>query len=135
MTLTVFYGGEETATCRRAIWEHSDLKPRMRKIIASGGATILPEPDISLEDAQLPVAQLNEYLRAIAACNVPAICLQDPMSSCVTCDVGSFRFEYFSPDQPPASIKYEWSDQTPPKWKPVIEQIARLQGFLAGLFE
>ncbi len=137
-TLTVFQGLDEPTCCRHAIWHcrhPGDSQKQFIEFFDNGGQVQFYEPNITFTDADVPFDQLNQHLQAIAAYKVPAISLQALGERSLTTDVGSIGCEYFSQNQPPAGIKYEWSNHTPPEWKPVISEIEKLWGFLLNCFK
>lgn len=132
-TLTVFQGSDGATRSRRAIWHcksAEDTKVRLIKFFENNGEVRFEEPKISVRDVEIPVDQLNVHLQAISSHQIPAISLQSPGDGTVTTDVGSIGFEFFSQAQPPAGIKYEWSDTYPGEWQPLIEAVMKFQDFL-----
>jgi hypothetical protein len=137
-TLTIFRGFDEPTRCRQAIWHcmgSVEMNERIVQFINDGGQIHFYEPNISVSDADIPFDKLNHYLQALAEHKVPAITLPDPREVYVTTDVGSIGFEYFSQNQPPAGIKYEWSDYTPAEWQPLVAAITKLREFLLSCFK
>jgi hypothetical protein len=134
-TLTVFHGLDGPARCRHAIWHcNRSWNQRFIQFFDDGGRVQFYEPNITFTDTDVPLDQLNQHLQTIAAYKVPAIPLQDPRHHSVTTDVGSVGFEYFSQNQPPAGVKYGWSDYTPSEWEPLISAFERLRELLLKCF-
>ncbi|MCA9095552.1 MAG: hypothetical protein KDA68_18865 [Planctomycetaceae bacterium] len=137
-TLTVFQGLDGATQCRRAIWHCKSTeatKVRLIKFFEKNGEVRFEEPRISVSDVEVSVDRFNSHLQAIAAHKIPAISLQGPEKRSVTTDVSSIGFELFSHCQPPAGIKFEWSDTYPIEWQPLIEEVAKLRDFLLSGFE
>ena len=137
-TLTVFCGYDELIYCRHAIWQDKKTDEIMRQFVEfinGSGELQTSDPIIEVGDSQVPYTQFYDYLRKIAACTIPAISLQDPRESSVSTDVGSMGFEYFSLNQPPAAIKYQWADTTPREWEPILNIVNELREFLMGYFK
>jgi hypothetical protein len=137
-TLTVFRGFDESTRCRRAVWHNKtpgETKDRFVQFFKDGGPVQFYEPNITIADANVPFDAFNQHLQRIASLTVPAISLQGMGEGSVTTDVGSVGFEYYSQNQPPAGIRYEWSDYHPPEWELLIEAVKQLHEFLIRCFE
>lgn len=136
-TLTVFGGLKQQTCCRHAVWhakQKGESKDRFVQFFEENGQIQFFEPRITVRDADVPYVQLQHQLRAIAAIKVPAISALEGRTWSATSDVGSVGFDYFTHDQPPAGIKYEWSNRISHEWQPVIAAIEKLREFLFGCF-
>lgn len=136
-TLTVFRGVDEATRCRRAIWHSKrpgEMQDRFVRFFEHDGKVQFHEPNITVADAEVPYDAFRRHLQLIAGLTVPAICLQGKSEGTLTTDVGSVGFEYYSQNQPPAGIKYEWSYHHPPEWDPLVEAVMQLRDFLVQCF-
>ncbi|HEX4073602.1 MAG TPA: hypothetical protein VHX68_20650, partial [Planctomycetaceae bacterium] len=80
-TLTVFRGYDSPCLLRKAVWHReSDRTWRILhgRDVTQPGEHQLPEPAVSVRDAEVPFQPLRELLKAMAACTIPAIALQSP---------------------------------------------------------
>ncbi len=136
-TLTVFRSSDESMRCRHAILDDQKtaIKQRLIQFFENEGKIQFYEPKISVRDADIPFDLFHQHLQAIASHRIPAIVLQPPKHYSVSSDVGSIGFEYFSQDQPPAGIKYQWSCEFPSEWQPLLESINQLREFLLSCFD
>ncbi len=137
-TLIVFLGPDERVLCRHAVWhckQTGEIKPRLIDFIEQDGQVQFHPPNITFTDAEVPFSPLQKHLETIAAQKVSAISLQTLHKPSVTSDAGSIGFEFFSQDQPPSSVRYTWSVDTPPEWEPVISEIKKLREFLLCCFK
>ena len=137
-TLAVFRGFDEPTRCRHAIWhckQNGEYKKWFIEFFENGGQVQFHEPNITVRDADVPLDELNQHLRAIAAHKVTAISFQPQSETSTSTYSGSLGFDYFSQDQPPAGITYKWSHRAPRDWKPVIAEIEKLRKFLFSCFK
>lgn len=136
--LTVFRSVNEHCLCRYAIWHcrnFGETKQRLVDFINHNGQVTNSPPNITVTDTVVASSSLMQHLHSIAAVNVPAISVGVQDDHFVTSDIGSVGFEFFSESQPPATVRYKWSDYTPPEWKPLICEIDKLRQFLLNCFE
>ena len=127
---TVFHGSEEEALCRYAVWNRRSM---FCSFSENDAGPEHQEPPYKVEDAEVPYEELYMHLRRISEIKFPAICIPDNASICF--DVDSTGFEFFSQDDPPAGIHFQWCHSTPQEWKPLIKEIESLLEFLKNCFK
>jgi hypothetical protein len=115
---------------REAVWQRSADLRRAHEEAKQSGRPAAFRPTIQVRDAVVPAEQLTALLTEAAAFRVPVAWFSNTES--VTSDVGGRGFEFFSRDQPPATLKLVWSYDTPPEWEPVLAWCERLRRFLEG---
>ena len=119
---------EREPVVREAVWQRTADGDRVRDAVGSARNQVFLAPTVSVRFGRVPSDELAEFIREGCAFRLPVAWLSDTES--VTSDVGSVGFEFFSRDQPPASLRLTWSFDTADDWKPVIEWYYRLQEFL-----
>jgi hypothetical protein len=135
-TLTVFelftHEDKRVPVVREAVWQCSADLDRVHEAVEQFKKAVAFKPTVRVRDACVPAERLEAFLREASVFRVPVVWLDNDGS--VTCDAGSQGFEFFSRDQPPAILRLEWSFDTPPEWKPVLEWYRRLCEFLENCF-
>ena len=133
-TLTVFELFTETyqrePVVREAVWTRSADLGRVQQGVSRAGAAVVLEPTVRERYAAVPGERLADLLREACGFRLPVAWFDDEES--VTSDVGSAGFEFFSRNQPPASLRLTWSWDTPDEWRPVIEWYGRVRQLLEG---
>jgi hypothetical protein len=113
---------------REAVWQRSADLSRVHQEVGRSKTPVTFRPTVTVRDAALPPDPLAAYLAEASEFRVPITWFSD--TEAVTSDAGGRGFEFFSRDQPPASLRLEWSWDTPQEWKPVLEWRGRLWQFL-----
>jgi hypothetical protein len=136
-TLTVFELFTQTdkraPVVRQAVWQRTADLNRVREAIEQSMAAVMLLPTVGERYASVPREQLSSFLREACAFRVP-VAWPNARES-VTSGGGSVGFEFFSRDQPPASLRLEWSFETPAAWQAVIDWYARLRQFLESCLQ
>jgi hypothetical protein len=131
-TLTVFelftQTDERAPVVREAVWQRTADLNRVQAAIEESMAIVMLPPTVGERYAPVPRERLSSFLREACAFRVP-VAWPNAWES-VTSGGGSVGFEFFSRDQPPASLRLEWSFETPPAWRPVVEWYERLRQLL-----
>jgi hypothetical protein len=131
-TLTVFELfteiHERSPVVREAVWQRTADLNRVRGAIEQSMAAVMLLPTVGERYAPVPREQLSRFLREACPFQVPVTWPNARES--VTSGGGSVGFEFFSRDQPPASLRLEWSFETPAAWQPFIDWYERLRQFL-----
>lgn len=113
---------------REAVWLRMADLNRAHDEAKRTGRPAAFRPTVRVQDAPVPAERWAAFLAEAGGFRVPLAWTNDTES--VTSDIGERGFEFFSRDQPPASVKLAWSWDTPPEWKPVLDWHGRLWQFL-----
>jgi hypothetical protein len=136
-TLTVYELFTETwerkPVIREVVWRQWVDYERVQTALKQTKEPVFLAPTIVVRDGDVPAAQFQSFLKEASAFRVPITWFGDTES--VTSDVGARGFEFFSRDQPTASLELTWSDMRPPEWDPVIEWYYKMHEFLAGCLQ
>lgn len=109
---------------RKAVWDReADLRGPLQ-------SQRHVQPVVKVRDADVPDKPFREVLAELSGHQIAAINLQD--DGAAADDVSSFGFEYFSRDQPSATIRLEWSCHFPADWAPVIQTVEKIKKLLLG---
>jgi hypothetical protein len=133
-TLSVFelftQTNERAPVVREAVWQRTADLHRVQAAIEESMTAVMLAPTVGERYAAVPRQQLSSLLREACAFHVPVA--WPNVRESVSSGAGSVGFEFFSRDQPPASLRLEWSFETPAAWQPVIDWYERLRQFLEG---
>lgn len=122
-------GGRETLV-REAVWRRAaDLRRASRKAKRTGRPAAF-KPTFDVRDAPAPADRLGELLAEAAEFKLPVAWFNEDGS--VADDFGGQGFEFFARVHPPTSLRLEWSIDTPPEWKPLLDWRERVRRFLEG---
>jgi hypothetical protein len=127
--LTVFDPPENAVVliAREATWEQAKDRHRMMEVVKKHDPVAFP-PTISVRDAWIPRKEIMLFLKQASAFAVPLICLQPRAAA--PGDARTRGLEFFSPNEPPALLRLQWSDLTPREWDPVLKWLGKLKAFL-----
>lgn len=113
---------------REALWEESRDNHDVRELVRQSRSAQAPAPTLHVRDAWVPSKPLMKYFKEANTFALPLLCRKKREATS-----GQTRLrtlDFLSPDDPPAQIRLQWSDRTPPEWQPVAEWLDRLKGFL-----
>lgn len=114
---------------REAVWQRSADMERVEEEVKRVGQAVNLTPTIRIRDVVLPAEAFNNLLAEAVQFRLPVVWFNSESES-VTSDAGSYGFEFFTHDQPPAVLRLTWSYNIPPEWEPVQEWFWRLRQFL-----
>lgn len=115
---------------RQATWRGRADWASLEKAVRRRWRVIFHEPTIEVRDASVPTADFAALMSEAASFHVPVLGFSDVES--VTTDIGAVGIELFSREQPPAVLRFQWSWDCPPTWRPIVEWHARMKNFLLG---
>jgi hypothetical protein len=120
--------GKLDPVVRETVWNQSTDYKKLRDSFTQSRSFVVIEPTMAVRDGPVPKERLQDLLREANAFKLPMTWFDDAES--ITSDSGIDMIEFFSRDQPPASLRLKWSNATPPEWEPIIEWVERLRTFL-----
>ncbi|MBN9524385.1 hypothetical protein J0H58_38705 [bacterium] len=133
-TLTVFElrteARQREPVVRQSVWQRSADLDRVYQAVEQTEGVVSAEPAVAERWASVPREQLSALLREAVELRV-RVAWPDRRDS-VSSGASGTGFEFFSRNQPPASLRLEWWDDTPPEWQPVIDWHGRVWRLLAG---
>ena len=112
---------------RQAVWQRTDDLQRLLDLVEEHRKVVTFRPTITVQDAVVPVGRFKELLCCGSRLQVPVVWLDQMVA--VTCDAGSIGVEFFSLDQPPAVIRFQWAVDRPAEWEPLVEWAEQLRRF------
>ena len=133
LSLTVYnlypYDGQALAV-RETVWRRAADADRVEEAIERTRQAVTLVPTVEVRDGSVPAEALSTLLHEASRFRLPVTWFSNTKS--ITSGSAGFGYEFFSEDDPPATLRLEWSWETPAEWKPVLEWIARLRKFLVG---
>jgi hypothetical protein len=113
---------------REAVWRRSTDLRRLHKAVGQSRKVTTFKPTIAVRDGTVPAEQLSSLLWKASTYQVPVV--WPDQKNAVSTDVGAVGFEFFSRDQPPAVLRFQWSLDKPAVWEPIAEWSGQLRQFL-----
>lgn len=131
-TFTVFELFTETdvkrPVVREARWRREPDHDRLRDAVGRTRTPVFFDPAVAVTFGAADAGRLEDFIRAGSAFRLPVAWLGDAES--VSSGGWQSGFEFFSRDQPTASLRLTWSCEWPPDWQPVIDWFQELWKYL-----
>lgn len=131
-TFTVFELFTDTTArrpvVREALWGREPDHDRLREIVGGSREPVFLDPTVAVKFGEVDGERLTDLIRQGSAFRLPVAWLSDTES--VSSGGWEWGFEFFSRDQPTASLRLTWSCEWPPDWQPVIDWFHEVWKFL-----
>jgi hypothetical protein len=104
---------------REARWRREPDHDRLREAVGRTRTPVFFDPAVEVKFGAVDAGQLTDFIRQGSEFRLPVAWLSDTES--VSSGGWQWGFEFFSHDQPTASLRLSWSCEWPPDWQPVID--------------